>query len=135
MKIFLTIILALSICNANAQDTISNISGPHGGRIKTIQNYNIEVLGTYHRVITYLFDKDLKPISNKGINGNILFFYADNASLNIKLKPYEINGFFAEISATDYYYCVVNLSIYGKTISSKFDNLSQLAEKENKIKK
>lgn len=121
--------------NAQAQDTLNNMSGPHGGRLKTVQNYKIEMLGSYRRVITYLFDKDLKPISNKGISGNILFFYTGNASLNIKLKPYEHNGFFAEVSAIDYFYCIVNLNIYGNTISSTFDNLSELAKKEKKQSK
>jgi hypothetical protein len=132
MKTIITIIFAIVIYSAQGQDTLSNVSGPHGGRLKLVQNYNVEVLGSYRRVITYLFDKDLKPISNKGINGSILFFYADNASLNVKLKPYETNGFYAEVSAVDYFYCVVNLTIYGKTISSKFDNLSDLAKKEKK---
>lgn len=132
MKTIMTIVFAMTMNHAQAQDTLSNISGPHGGRLKSVQNYKIEMLGSYRRVITYLFDKDLKPISNKGINGNVLFFYADNASLNVKLKPYETNGFYAEISAIDYFYCIVNLNVYGNTISSKFDNLSQLAEKDKK---
>jgi hypothetical protein len=132
MKTIMTIVLAMTMYNVHAQDTISNVSGPHGGKLKAVQNYKIEMLGSYRRVITYLYDKDLKPISNKGINGNILFFYNDNASLNIKLKSYEDNGFYAEVSAIDYFYCIVNLTVYGKTISSKFDNLSQLAEKDKK---
>jgi hypothetical protein len=132
MKTIITIVLALTMYNAQAQDTISNVSGPHGGKLKSVQNYKIEMLGSYRRVITYLYDNDLKPISNKGINGNILFFYNDNASLNMKLKSYETNGFYAEVSAIDYFYCIVNLTVYGKTISAKFDNLSQLAEKDKK---
>jgi hypothetical protein len=133
-KIIFLSIIYFSFGFLLAQDTIPDLNGPHGGRLKSVKNYKIEMLGTYNIVYTYLYDKNLKPISVKGITGNIMFYYSGNASINAKLKPFEANGFFAEVSPVDYFYCVVNFNIFGNYISTRFENLSELAKKEIKKK-
>ena len=132
MRTIVFIALSIVISNIKAQDTIKKVVGPHGGSIKHVENYNLEILNAYNSVLTYLYDKGLSPISNKGINGDIMFIYADNASLNVKLKAIESNGFIAEITNQDYFYFVINLNISGKFISAKFDNFSRLAKKQKK---
>ena len=129
-KIIFLLLFYVSFGFVRAQDTIANLNGPHGGRLKSVKNYKIEMLAAYNIVYTYLYDEKLKPISVNGITGNIMFYYACYSSINTKLKPYAVNGFFAEVSPIDYYYCVVNFNVFGNLISTRFENLSGLAKKE-----
>ena len=129
-KIIFLLLFYVSFSFVRAQDTIANLNGPHGGRLKSVKNYKIEMLAAYNIVYTYLYDEKLKPISVNGITGNIMFYYACYSSINTKLKPYAVNGFFAEVSPIDYYYCVVNFNIFENLISTRFENLSGLAKKE-----
>lgn len=135
MKSIVSFVFTFILASAIAQDTLTQISGPHGGKLNYTQGFKIEMLGSHNIVFTYLYDKNLNPISNKGITGNVMFFYLGNANLNVRLKAYESNGFAAEVPALDYYYCTVNFNIYGKYISTKFNNLSELAEKHKNPKK
>ncbi|MEI8137726.1 MAG: hypothetical protein WCH21_10420 [Bacteroidota bacterium] len=132
MKTIVIIAFAIFASNIKAQEPIKNIGGPHGGTMKSEQNYKIEMLPSYKQILVYLYDKDVKPIANKGINGEVLFFYGEDVSLNMKLKACEDDGFIAEVAAPNYFYCVVKFNINGKTITTKFENQLELVEKEEK---
>lgn len=127
MKEKIIIALIVLVSTIKAQDTTNSIN-PHGGILKTIQNYKIEVVESYGCVSVYVYDATLKSISNRGITGEILFVYDNDASLNAKLKPVGNDGFIAEVLNSNYYYYTVHLKIHGKIIKSKFDNISGLAD-------
>ncbi|HWY10780.1 MAG TPA: hypothetical protein VN026_05615 [Bacteroidia bacterium] len=132
MKTVVIIALTIFAANIKAQEPIIYIEGPHGGTMKCEGDYKIEMLTSYKQILVYLYDKDVKSIANKGINGEVLFFYADDVSLSMKLKANESDGFVVEAADPDYFYCVVKFNIYGKTITTKFENQLELVEKEDK---
>lgn len=132
MKTKIIIAFIVLVTGAKAQDTISYVSGPHGGLLKTVENYKIETISSYGCITTYLFDGNLKAIPNKFISGTIIFFYGNDASLNNYLIPSGMDAFTADVSNTDYYYYVIHLKVAGKLISTRFDNFSGIAEKETK---
>ena len=82
MKSLIFMAFIVLITSAKAQDTINNMSGPHGGLLKKVGNYKIETINSYGCITAYLFDGSLKLIPNKIISGTILFFYGNGASLN-----------------------------------------------------
>ena len=132
MRTTLIIAFIILVSNINAQDTIKNVGGPHGGILKSVESYKIEMLITYNRIYAYLYNKNVEPIRNKNITGEVVFVYEDNASLNIKLNPYENDGFIADVANPNYSYCTINFNIYGKMITTKFENQPELAKKEKK---
>jgi hypothetical protein len=50
---------------------------PHGGRLKSVGNYKIELFGCDDYIEVYLFDRDTNSISNNDITGAVEFFIAD----------------------------------------------------------
>ena len=132
MKTKIIIAFIVLVTSAKAQDTTSYVSGPHGGLLKSVENYKIEVINTYGCITAYLFDKTLKAIPNKFISGSIMFFFNNDVSLNKYLIPNGTDGFTADVSSADYYYYTIRFEVNKKIISTRFDNLSGIAEKEIK---
>ncbi len=73
MKTSIIIAFVILSVGLSAQVIVRNGTGPHGGALNVSQGYKIELVSTYGCVITYLFDKDLTPISNQW-RENVLFF-------------------------------------------------------------
>ena len=118
------------VTSAKAQDTTTYVSGPHGGLLKTIENYKIEFISTYDCITTYLFDVDFIAIPNKFIEGSIMFFYNNEVSLYKYLIPsgkYSLN---ADAPGASYNYCLMDFTINHKSIKIRFDNFSGIAQKE-----
>ena len=131
MKTILLLISFFLFTNLKAQDSTFNIGKTHGGVLKAVGDYKIEVLNSYKSITIYISDKNDKSIANKDITGMVSFYYNHDASLEKKLIPSEKDCFVAEVSNLNYYYCVVRLSIQGKPIAAKFFNISGIAEKTN----
>ncbi len=135
MKEKCIIAFMILVSSIKAQDTTHIINAPHGGILKNIQSYKIEAVESYGCVSIYVYDDALKPIPNKGISGEILFFYNNDAGINVALIPKLNNSFVAEVLNSDYYYYTVNLKVNNNTIKAKFNNLTGLADrKSEKIK-
>lgn len=132
MKTLIIMAFIVFTTSTKAQDTINNVSGPHGGLLKIVDNYKIEAINSYGCITAYVFDRNLKLISNKLISGTILFFYGDGASLNNYLVPSGIDGFTVDISNVNYHYYTIQFKVGGKLISARFNNFSGIAEKESK---
>jgi len=131
MKTKIIIAFIVMITNANAQDTINYVSGPHGGLLKSVENYKIETVNSYGIITAYLFDGTLTLIPNKFTSGNIMFFYNNGASLNHYLIPSGTDSFTAKVSNTNYYYYTIHFKVDGKFINTRFENVLGIAEKEN----
>ena len=123
------IVLATSV---KAQDSTAYMSGPHGGLLKNVEEYKIEVINTYGCITAYLFDGTLKVIPNKYISGSIMFFFSNGVSLNKYLIPSGSDGFMTDVSNTDYYYYSISFTVNKKIIRARFDNSLGIAEKEKK---
>ncbi len=105
-------------------------TGPHGGNIKQVDDFNIEMKIPHPDFYAYLLNKQCKPINNKGVSGEIRFFFPDSTSLDIPLQPYEEDGFRMESSVLDYYSYRVTFHAFGKFISAKFENENAIARKK-----
>ena len=68
MKTKIIIAFIVLITSAKAQDTIQYVSGPHGGLLKTVENYKIETINSYGCITAYLFESTLTVIPNKFIS-------------------------------------------------------------------
>ena len=68
--------LLFSLQVASAQQ---NGFGPHGGRLKTVGNYKLELFGCDDHIEVYLFDSDTNAINNKDISGTVEFFFNGSA--------------------------------------------------------
>jgi len=97
--------------------------GSHGGRLKTVGKYKIELFGCNDHIEVYLFDSDTNAISNTDIVGNVEFYYDGSATLTSLLAHYGMDGFTAKIPVNTFIYCKPALDIDGKfIITEKFDN-------------
>src|SRR6185312_2076501 len=101
MKAIIKIIITLAffVQVANAQQ---NSFGPHGGRLKSVGNYKIELFGCDDHIEVYLFDRDTNAISNNNISGAVEFFYSGQATLSSQLTHYGMDGFTAKIPANTF---------------------------------
>ena len=128
MKTLLIITCIVLNLNSNAQEGANTKPGPQGGGIKTVQNYNVELVNSISRVSVYLYDKSLNPVSNDGVLSEIVFCYAYDECLNKQLTPLGKNGYTVSLANSHFNYCEVNLIINGKPLSVKFNNTIGLAE-------
>jgi hypothetical protein len=97
--------------------------GPHGGRLKTVGNYKIELFGCGNYLEIYLFDSDTDAINNNDITGNIEFFYANQTTLSSPLVRYGMDGFTAKIPVNAFSYSKPSFEDKGIFIvTEKFDN-------------
>jgi hypothetical protein len=119
--------IVLSI-NLQAQKTKPVTSGPQGGVINRVENYNIELVNSISRVSVYLYDSSLAPVSNDGVLSEIIFCYPEDECLNKNMTTLGKNGYTVSLANAHFAYCDVNLIINGKPITTKFTNTSALAE-------
>ncbi len=130
MKSYIILALIFLVTSIRAQDSLHYMSGPHGGLLKTVEEYNIETINTYGCITAYVFDKSFTIIPNKFISGSILFFYNNGATLNNYLIPSGTDGFTADVPSINYYYYTIHFKVNGKVISARVDNYLGIAEKE-----
>lgn len=104
--------------------------GPHGGVVKKVDNYNIEVKAPYPAIYAFLLDKNLKPINNKGLFCEIRFFPPDDIPIDVNLQPYEGDGFKIESSAIAYGTFRVTFHVSGKSVSAMFYNENAIVLKK-----
>ena len=109
--------------------TIQTSTGPHGGRVKKVENFNIETKTNYSEYYTYLLNNKNEPISNKGISCEIEFLFLDNTSLDFPLKKYQEDGFKLESSITGYESYRITFYAFGKAIATTFENESAIVKK------
>jgi hypothetical protein len=129
MKSILVMALSFVLLQAKAQENNLVRTGPNGGLLKSVQNYNIEMLQSISSVNVYVYDKSLNPLSNNGILAEIIFCYAHDVCLNKSLIANNRNGFFVTITNSQFDYCDIHLFIDGKEIQVKFNNSTCIAEK------
>jgi hypothetical protein len=101
-----------------AQD---NDLGPRGGKIKTSGYYRIELVECYEYMEVYVYELDMLPVHNRGLNGFVDFCYEDNSCTYSRLYSYGVDGFTAEIKQQRYTHCQVNVNGNGLSIQASFD--------------
>lgn len=113
--------------------TLQPTTGPHGGMLKQAENYNIEMKVVHPNLYTYLLDQKLKPISNKGVSCEVKLFFHDNTSIDATLKPFQEEGFIMESGITDYHSCRITFNLFGKKISTRFENENAIVQKKTSV--
>jgi len=130
MKTKIMIAFCFFITGIKAQDSTMYVTGPHGGVLKTTENYKVEFISTFDCVTTYVYDEDCHLIPNKFISGSIMFFYDHEITLHKYLVPVGTDRFIADLPGATYIYCTMDFKINKKTIEVRFENFSGVANKE-----
>lgn len=113
-----------------SQDSLSQAVGPNGGIVKKAENYYIEIKNVPEMSFyAYLLDKELKIISNKGVLCNAEFFFPDNTSLKVPLKPAPGEAFTADV-ASGYDACEITFYVLDKHVFARFKNISSIVQKK-----
>lgn len=128
----LSVLLLFAIMNLLLLNTSQVTIGPHGGKVKKAENFNIEKIQSPENLYTFLLDNNYKPISNKGVVGEVRFYYIDETTSDIPLIPFETEGFVVKMQENQYHSCRITFIISGKSISAKFDNESLIVSNQNK---
>jgi len=113
------------------QDSLHTKPGPHGGTLKAVENYNLELLRSLKIVKVFIYDIEMKAVSNAEASGEILFTYPENLTIINKLKPFSTNALMTEVGNENYASCRVTLTVKGQQLETKFSNQPALARKKN----
>jgi hypothetical protein len=105
--------------------------GPHGGIVKPAGSYQIEMKNPYGNLYAYLLDVESKPIRNKRITCSVRYYFPDNTTTDVDLKPYGEDGFTTE-TTIKFYLCKVTFNLQGKSVSAKFENENPIVQKDKK---
>jgi hypothetical protein len=117
------VVIILLIYFGQAISAQQNGFGPHGGRLKKVGKYKIELFGCDNYLEIYLYNADTNAINNNGIVGNIEFYYDGSATLISPITHYGMDGFTAKIPVKTFTYCKPALDINGEIIvTEKFEN-------------
>lgn len=106
--------------------------GPHGGKVKKAENFNIEKIQSPENLYVFLLDSNSKPMANTGITGEVRFYFLDETTSDIPLIPFEKDGFVVKMNEDHYHACRISFIISGKSISAKFDNENLIVINKNK---
>jgi hypothetical protein len=132
IKIVLFVLFLLGIIGLFiSMNTFQPNTGPHGGRIQTADNFNIESKTSHPYFYAYLLNTKNKPVNNKDLACEIKFYYTDSTSLDFPLKPYHEDGFQLESTITDYNAYRITFHAFGRNISARFENENAIVQKKN----
>ena len=104
-------------------------NGPHGGVVKPAGNYQIEMKNPYGNLYAYLLDVESKPIRNRRVTCNVRYYFPDNTTTDVDLKPFGDDGFTAE-TTIKFYSCKITFNLQGKSVSAKFENENPIVQKK-----
>ncbi|MGZ3904618.1 MAG: hypothetical protein ACXVC6_13035 [Bacteroidia bacterium] len=108
-----TLLLLFAFASSNAQQ--DSLFGPHGGRLKKSQGYNLETLGCDNFMELYLYNEAMEPVFNSGITGSIKFFY-DKKNVVYAIQKYGIDGFTCKIESPEFYNYEVTMNLLDRLI-------------------
>lgn len=104
--------------NAASEDSSR---APHGGLLQIAGNYFVECVNKDNKVAYYIYDINVRPISNKGITGKAVFKFQNKSAITISLTPQGLNGFSTgNRNLSDYITCEVTFTKEGKASKVEF---------------
>lgn len=96
---------------------------PHGGQLKQFGKYKVEMVADLFlakdKLSFYLFQKNLKPINDPSITGEVEIHYNDGTESKSDLVLKQGNRFVSQLDKTIGFHCIVEMVINEKKI--KFD--------------
>ena len=127
--IIIVLIIIAALVLLVSQNPFRSSTGPHGGIVKPAGNYQIEVNNPYGNLYAYLLDIESKPIKNKKITCSVRYYFPDDTTTDMDLKPFGDDGFMTE-TTIKFYSCKITFNLQGKSVSAKFENESQIVQKK-----
>ena len=111
-RIALPLLFLILVCTTHAQE---RKQAPHNGYIKRAGYYTVEVVDCFGYLEVYLFEMNMRPVRNYGLEGLADFHYPDSTCTTSRLYPYGTDGFTAQAEREPY--SSVDLFIRGRGIS------------------
>lgn len=104
--------------------TIVKQQAPHGGEIKEIGKYKLEVVSNMmlkkDQLRFYLFKGNFKPLLNQEITGELIINKPDGTSINQSLQAKGDDFFVAQVDGVGVLSCTIKFLIKGKRVSKTF---------------
>jgi len=130
-KVFITLVFSIvALLHMTSYTTYQDTDGPHGGTLKKAENFYIEMRNPYDHFYAFLYNRMMKPVSNKNIFCSVRFYYNDSTSTDMVLEPFEEDGFVSASTVPNYVTCKVMFNVQGKTVEAKFDNTTYIVKKK-----
>lgn len=94
----------------------------HGGTVKSVGNYHLELLQKADALTVYLLDANQKTLPITGTTATALLQTADGKVTTVKLLPTGSDQFRTTLDkAKPFYKAVITVAIGGKSASASFD--------------
>ncbi len=99
----------------------TSLVAPHGGVLNRTGDFIIEMVHKGTVVSYYLYDTEIKPISNIGIKANAVFKFPNKSTVLVKLIPQGMNGYYTgKKNISNFISCKTHFSIKKKNITAHF---------------
>lgn len=101
--------------------------GPHGGEIKPVDNFFIEMKSEKSTIYAYFLDNKKMTVRSPNITCEAKLMYADSSVLAIEMLPFGTEGFIGQTAADNYNTCLITFTIAGEKASAVFENTKLFA--------
>ncbi len=100
--------------------------GPNGGEIKQVNKYKIEIIAELFyakdQLKIFLYKKNMKPLNGNDIKGKIAIEFHDGTKEEYELELRNNNSLVGQLSKTDGFHAIVEITIDGKKEILEFHN-------------
>lgn len=96
--------------------------GPHGGEIKPVDNYFIEMKSEKSTIYAYFLDRNKMAVRNVNMSCEAKLMYADSSVLAIEMIPFGTEGYIGQTAADNYNTCLITFTVAGEKVSALFEN-------------
>lgn len=118
--IVLPVAIILSWFFAQGYDSIDR--GPHGGEIKAVDQYYIEMKSEPATIYAYFLDRNKMSVRNPNLKCEAKLMYADSSITKIDMLPFGTEGYYGKIAADNYNTCLITFTFAGEKVSAAFEN-------------
>lgn len=105
--------------------------GPHGGQIKAVDNYYVEMKSDESTIYAYLLDRNKLAVRNGNVKCEVRLLFADSSIFEVKMEPFGTEGYYGLTAAQNYNLCLVTFTIFNAKISAAFKNNTLLVSSEH----
>jgi hypothetical protein len=128
-KIIIILLIIIALILLVSLNVFQSPFGPHGGMVKDAGEYQIEMKNPYGKLYAFLLDKAYTPIKNKRISCSARYYFPDNTTTDVDLKPFGEDGFVTE-TTIKFNLCKITFNLQGKSVSAKFENENPIVQKK-----
>ncbi len=126
-KLFLAVFFLSIASSAMSQELNKTTLGPHGGAIKQVEGFQIEMKNSLDGFQAFLLDASSKPVGNKNVTCKVRLIFNDKSTVDYSLKSFGDDGFVCEANMRGVMSSRITFNLAKKSISALFLNESKLA--------